>query len=136
MRMLCDRWIARILRSLPTKQDLAEMEKRIMSAISDYTGKVQASFQKISDGVDKAVTSVQAIGTDIQKLNDLISRLQNSPGAISADDQKLLDQTQTAASALADKISALDDSLAKLDANTATPPTPPPTTPTTPATNG
>lgn len=92
-----------------TKSDLAELEKRIMSAISDFAAK-QNAFQ---DRVDAAILGLQG---DIKSLNDKITELQNSPGTITPEDQALLDTIQGRAEKIALKLEALD---------ALTPPTPP-----------
>lgn len=85
-----------------------------MSAISDYSEKVDAAFAEIG-------TAVDGIQSDITSLKDIILKLQNNPGPISPEDQALLDQGVAKVTALADKVKALD---AQTD-STATPtPTP------------
>lgn len=108
--------LAAAIRSMPrpaTKQDLDQMEKRIMSKISDYAAQVNATFDKI----DASVTGLQG---DVKNLTDQIAALQNSPGTITPEDQALLDGIQTRASSIADKLNALD---------AITPPPAPPPTP-------
>lgn len=65
---------------------LAEMENRIMSAISDWVTKVGPKLDSIQIGID----AIQA----------LVEQLQNSPGAITPEDQVLLDQIETKVDAL------------------------------------
>lgn len=72
---------------------------QIMSKISDFSGAVQANFDKVSADLD-------AIGTDIKALNDQIAALQASPGALTAEDQASLDKIQAAGSALQAKADA------------------------------
>jgi len=74
---------------------------RIMSAISDFTTKLGAFF----DRQDVAVTDLQG---DIKNLSDQIAALQNSTGQITPEDQALLDGIQARASAISDKLDALD----------------------------
>lgn len=88
---------------------LAEMEKNIMSKISEFATAQNAH----NDRQDAAVTDLQG---DIQALNDKITELQNSPGGITPEDQALLDALQTRGEAISAKLEAL----AAL-----TPPTPP-----------
>lgn len=95
---------------LATKQDLISMEKRIMSAISDFSAKVNVAFDEIS-------TAVDGIVLDVQFLKDQIAALQNSTGEISAEDQALLDSIDAKATLLSTKLKALD-------AATEEPPTP------------
>lgn len=87
-----------------TKQDLNEMEARIMTAISDYAAKVQESFDKISAGID-------GVQSDVTELKAEIAALQGS-STISPDDQAALDSIAAKATALADRIQALDDQTA------------------------
>lgn len=84
-----------------TKQDLKEMEKRIMSAISDFAAKQNA----FNDRQDTAIADLTA---DVQALNDKITELQNSPGAITPEDQALLDAIVTRGENVTAKLEALD----------------------------
>jgi len=84
-----------------TKHDLKELEHKIMSAISDFTTKVQAFF----DRQDKAITDLQ---DDVKTLNDQIAALQASNGAITPEDQAALDAITERASTISDKLDALD----------------------------
>lgn len=72
-----------------------------MSKISDFAAQMNA----FTDRQDKAVSDLQ---DDVKALNDKITELQNTPGEISPEDQKLLDDLQARASAVADKLDALD----------------------------
>lgn len=92
-----------------TKQDLLNLECKIMSKISEYVdvqNGINAQFEK---GIDGCVE-------DITSLKDTIDKLQNSAGAITPEDQKLLDEAQAKSKALADRLTALDE---------VTPPAPP-----------
>ena len=51
---------------------------------------------------------IAGITGDVADLKAQIEALQNSPGTISPEDQALLDGIQTRATALADKVTALD----------------------------
>lgn len=81
---------------------IKESEVRIMSAISDYAGKVNTAFDEIGASVDGIVG-------DIAGLKKKIDDLQNSPGTITPEDQKLLDDIQARAVAVAEKVKALDE---------------------------
>lgn len=81
---------------------IKEMEGKLMSAISDYAAKVNAAFDSIGASVDGVVA-------DVASLKKKIDDLQNSSGAITPEDQKLLDDIQSRATALADKVKALDE---------------------------
>src|SRR5438874_288728 len=87
---------------------ITQLENRIMSAISDFTDKVNARFDQMGGDVDTAVagvdsmsTSVTGIAADVKFLKDTITQINNNPGPISADDQKLLDAVQARTDALA-----------------------------------
>lgn len=84
-----------------TKQDLKEMEKRIMSKISEFATK-QNEF---NDRIDTAVAGLQS---DIDLLNEEIKKLQESPGEITPEDQASLDALEQRGAAIAAKIEALD----------------------------
>lgn len=100
-------------RELVTKHDLAEMEKRIMSLITDQAAKIQANFDTLN-------TELDGIATGIAALDTLITGLQNSPGTLSPEDQAALDAIQAASGALATKAAAI----------VTAPPATAPTTPT------
>jgi len=85
-----------------TKNDLKEMENKIMSAISDY-----AAAQNTK--LDALATSVDGIVADVAFLKAKIEALQNSTGTVNAEDQALLDSLQNRIGTLADKVKALDD---------------------------
>lgn len=96
-----------------------------MSAISDYTDKVNAAFDSIGADVDTAVSSIGGVQTDVTFLKDTITKLNNSPGSITPADQALLDAAAARATALQTKVAAVKETLATLDASTEEPPTPP-----------
>lgn len=73
-----------------------------MSKISEY----YAEQTKFNDRLDKAVLGLT---DDIKALNDKITELQNSPGEITPEDQKLLDELQTRAESITDKLEALEN---------------------------
>ena len=87
--------------SAATKHDLEQMEKRIMSAISDFAAKQNA----FNDRLDKAVEGVTG---DVAELNRMIKQLQDNPGPISPEDQALLDQLQARGETVTAKLEALD----------------------------
>lgn len=82
-----------------------------MSAISTFSDSVNNAFDTLGN-------SVEGITADITDLKKQIEALQNSAGQISAEDQALLDGIQARATAIADKVKALD-------ALTEQPPVPP-----------
>lgn len=104
---------------------LAEMESKIMSAISDYTDAVDAKFSEIGTSVDELVTSVAGVTGDVATLKELILKLENNPGQISTEDQALLTKSVATVTSLADRTKAIAAAAKELDAATETPPTPP-----------
>ncbi len=72
-----------------------------MSAISDFTTKLTAFF----DRQDTAVADLQA---DVQNLTDQIAALQASQGTVTPEDQALLDAIQTRSETITAKLEALD----------------------------
>lgn len=97
---------------LATKQDLSEMESRIMSAISEFGDRVTAKFDELG-------TAVDGVAADVTFLKAKIEELQNNPGPITPADQAILD-------ALEARVGTLSDKVKDLDAATENPPTPPP----------
>ena len=93
-----------------TKQDLLNLEKRIMTAISDFKTAVDVKF----DELDASVTDLQR---DITFVKAEIERIQNSPGPISPEDQSSLDAVQA-------RLNSMATNVASLPAQTQTPPTP------------
>lgn len=83
-----------------TRKDLDNMEKRIISTITDWAAKEQADITGISATLDGIVTGVKA-------LNDKIAALQNSPGTLSAYDQAALDAIQVASKDLVAKAAGI-----------------------------
>lgn len=74
----------------------------IMSAIKDFSDRVSA-FQK------QQATAVDGLVSDVKALSDKITALQNSQGQITPEDQALLDEIETGAKGIAEKLTALDD---------------------------
>lgn len=73
-----------------------------MSAISDFTDKMNAFFVR----QNAAMADLQG---DIDNLTAQIKALQDSAGAITPSDQALLDGIQIRAQAVSDKLDALDN---------------------------
>jgi len=94
-------WLRKCHGELATKQDLRKMEKKIMSAISEFATR-QTAFN------DRQDTAIAALQADVTNLNEQIAALQASAGTITAEDQALLDGIETRASAISDKLDALD----------------------------
>jgi len=102
---------------------LAEIERNIMSKITEFAAAQKAFNERQATAIDKVVTSVEGITGDLKTLNDKIEALQNSQGEVTPEDQVLLDELQTAGSELATKLETVSTALEALDAQT--PPTPP-----------
>lgn len=79
---------------------IAQMEKNIMSQITDWAAKEQADLTAISATLDGLVTGIAA-------LDAKITALQNSPGTLSAADQAALDGIAAASAALVTKSAAI-----------------------------
>lgn len=92
---------------------MEEMERRIMSVITQWAEQEQADLTAISGTLD-------TITTGIKSLDDKITALQNSPGTLTPEDQAALDGIQSASKALVTKAAAI---------STDAPPTTPPPTP-------
>lgn len=118
--------LARLGPRLATKQDLAELGNRIMSAISDYAARVDTVFTSIGESVDSVQASLAGLTTDVDGLKKIIADLQNNPGPITPADQALLDAGEAKVGGLADKLKLVAAALSALDAATENPPTPAP----------
>lgn len=105
---------------------LAEMEKKIMSAISEYTESVDTKFAEIGTSVDEIIAAIAGVSGDVASLKSIIEKLENNPGPISPEDQVLLTNGLAKVTALSDKLKGVSASLKALDAATETAPTAPP----------
>ena len=94
-----------------------------MSAIENYSAKVDAAFVAIGSSVDSIVASVAGVSGDVQRLKDIIAALQASAGTVTPEDQALLDKSEAAVNALSSRVSGVKDALAALDAQTEEAPT-------------
>lgn len=72
-----------------------------MSKISEFAAKMAEHNTKIE-------TAVSGLQTDVTDLKNKITELQNSAGEVTPEDQALLDEIETKAFAVADKLEALD----------------------------
>lgn len=104
---------------------IAEMENKVMSAISDYAAKQKAYNERHGAALDSVIESQSGLTEDIAELNRKIEELQNSPGTITPEDQALLDEAQAQGEALATKSEGVAAALKILDEQT--PPVVPPT---------
>lgn len=107
---------------------MEEMEKRIMSAISDYSDAVEAKFTEIGTSVDEVVAAIAGVTGDVASLKDIILKLENNPGSITPEDQALLTSGVAKVTALSDRLKGVSAALKELDSATATtelPPVPP-----------
>lgn len=73
----------------------------IMSAIKDFSDRVNAKFDVLEPAVDGLVD-------DIKFLKDTIAQLQNNPGPISPEDQALLDALEARVGTATTRVTALD----------------------------
>jgi peptidoglycan hydrolase CwlO-like protein len=106
------------------------MEERIMSAISDFAGRVNTAFDTLNASATSLGDAITNLATDVTWLKDEITRLQNTPGPISAEDQALLDGLETRANAAVVSAEAAKTAAEALAASTEQPPVPtPPSTP-------
>lgn len=112
---------------LATKHDIDKLEKIIMSAISEYVGRVTTAFEEIGTNVDGVLESINGVQKDVTDLKAIIEKLQTNAGPISPEDQALLDSLEVKVAALVAKTGNAKDAIAALDAQTETPPTPPTT---------
>lgn len=78
---------------LATKQDLRQMEKRIMSKISEWADRVEPKLDSVQTGIDE--------------LQRLVTEFQNSPGTLSPEDQARLDTIESKTNALATDASGI-----------------------------
>jgi hypothetical protein len=108
-----------------TKQDLKQLEEKIMSAISEFATKQKAFNDRQAAAIDSAVTALTGLTGDIVELNRKITELQNSSGGVTVEDQKTIDELQVQGEAVATKAEALAAALQTLDSQT--PPVVPPT---------
>lgn len=81
-------------------QRIAEMETKIMSALSD-------ELTQINNNITSVNASLDGINTGIAALDALITQLQNSPGTLNPTDQTALDAIQAASNDLVKKASAV-----------------------------
>jgi len=103
---------------------LAEMEKRIMSAISTYTDKVNTAFDAIATSVDEIVVSQTGLASDVAALKKIITDFQATIGVLTPEDQALLDAAEVKVNTLVSNIGAVSTALKALDVQTESAPTP------------
>lgn len=96
-----------------------------MSAIKDYTDRVNAKFDLIQTGLGELANAVANIAGDVTWLKSVIEKLQNNPGPISPEDQALLDALETRIGTVLDNVTGTAAS-AKALADSTTPPEVPP----------
>jgi predicted nucleic acid-binding Zn-ribbon protein len=80
---------------------MLHIQRKIMSKVSEMNAAVKASFAQMN-------TAIEGVKGDVASLNDKITALQNSSGELSPEDQAALDEIQSTAQAMADKLTALD----------------------------
>lgn len=106
---------------------LADMERNIMSKLSDYLGSQKTWNARQEASVDSIVASQAGIVGDVAELVRLIAELQNSPGGVTPEDAATIDELQAKGEALTSKVEGVASALAALDAER------PPVVPPTPA---
>jgi len=95
-----------------------------MSAISDYTARVNAKFDSISELATALGTALGGIADDVLFLKAKIEEIQNNPGPITPADQALLDASEERLGTLVTNLGALKTAAEQLNAATQRP-TPP-----------
>lgn len=102
-----------------------------MSAISDYTARVNAKFDSIGELAAALGTALGGIADDVLFLKEKIEEIQNNPGPISPADQALLDASEERLSTLVTNLGALNTAAEQLNAATErpAPPADPPAEP-------
>lgn len=106
---------------LATKQDLAEMEKRIMSRFTEHAEAQRAFNIAQEKAVDELVNSVAGVAGDVQALNDKIAELLATPGEWTPEEQALADEITEQGRALVAKTESVAAALKALDEKTAPP---------------
>ncbi len=103
---------------LATKRDIEQLEKRIMSKLTDFLVAQKAFNESQSADIDALVASFTGIAGDVKSLNDKITELQNSVGGVTPEDQVLIDELQTQGAALVAKTKGAATAASDLDAQT------------------
>lgn len=119
----CD-W-TKSLSGLASKCDLVTLEQRIMSALSDYVGEVNKSFDEVDAALETSNSKLAGITDDVAYLKETIDKINTNPGPITPEDQALLDGAKARAAAAATKLTAFKTALEALDAATERPVPPP-----------
>jgi len=112
------------LKDAATKSDLEELERNIMSKVSEYTDAVNAKFDEIDSQLEGIGTGITGVADDIVFVKQQLEAIQNSPGTLSPADQAALDASLVRVAGVVTKTSALKTGIAAVDAATARP-TPP-----------
>lgn len=108
-----------------TLQDILNLKNNIMSEISDFEGRLNASIDTINEKTDSVLEHVSGIGNDVAWLKDEIAKFQNSPGALSEADQKSLNAIEARVAGMVASADKAQKAAAELDAATETiPPVP------------
>jgi hypothetical protein len=88
------------LADIPTKHDLQETERKIMSQLTDWAATEDADLTAINANLDAIVTTVA-------NLNAQIAAFNNSPGTLSASDQAALDAIKATSDTLVTESAAI-----------------------------
>lgn len=123
--LLVARELHGILEQLTQKADnnailerLAEMEKKIMGQLTEYSEAVNAKFSEIGDSVDGFVSSLAGVSADVTFLKDALSKIDNTPGPLSPEDQALLTSSLNRLTGLADRVKKVAEAAKALDDST------------------
>lgn len=83
------------------------LERKVMSAISDFQTRVNAKLEAIGTGID-------GIDGDVKFLKEQIAALQASVGTVTPEDQAIIDAMEARIGTLADRVTAVDAETAPL----------------------
>lgn len=106
--------------ALATKQDLEQMEKRIMSKITAFFDAQNAFNARQETATTELNTAFTGLSEDIQGLKDLIGELQTNPGDFSPEDEATATALLERSEAIVTKLETVSAALKAL--NEATPP--------------
>jgi pectin methylesterase-like acyl-CoA thioesterase len=88
------------LADIPTKHDLQETERKIMSQLTDWAATENADLTAINANLNAIVTTVANLSAHIAAFN-------NSPGTLSASDQAAIDAIKATSDTLVTQSAAI-----------------------------